>query len=181
MEKGHLSIVFKLIFVAIVLLFSTNIVAQSSTFTTNSQNAFWQNVQFGGGIGLGFGSGFTDINVAPSAIYNLNRFVSLGTSLQFGYVSSKNNFTSVIYGGSLIGLINPIPEIQLSAEIEEINVNTSYKNFGSNSTNFWNTSLYIGAGYRTGNVTVGGRYDVLYNANKSIYNNPFMPFVRVYF
>jgi hypothetical protein len=39
-----------------------------------------ENVQFGGGIGLGFGSGFTDISVAPSAIYNFNEYVALGGS-----------------------------------------------------------------------------------------------------
>jgi hypothetical protein len=35
-------------------------------------------VQFGGGVGLGFGSNYTDISLAPSAIYNFNEYVALG-------------------------------------------------------------------------------------------------------
>jgi hypothetical protein len=102
--------------------------------------------------------------------------------LQFGYISSKNNYTSALYGASLIGLINPIPQVQISVELEEINVNTDYQYYGANvSESFWNTALYLGAGYRTGNVTVGIRYDVLFDDNKSYYSDAFMPFVRVYF
>jgi hypothetical protein len=31
-----------------------------------------------GGVGLGFGSNYTDISLAPSAIYNFNEYVALG-------------------------------------------------------------------------------------------------------
>ncbi|HSN47479.1 MAG TPA: hypothetical protein VLR29_01845, partial [Flavobacterium sp.] len=97
-----------------------------------------------------------------------------------GYVSSKNNYSSTIYGASLIGLLNPVPQVQLSVELEELKVSTDY--YGANvSDSFWNTALYLGAGYRTGNITVGIRYDVLFDDNKSYYSDAFMPFVRVYF
>jgi hypothetical protein len=177
-KTHHLSILRP--FYILALLFSFHYLsAQQQSFSPNPKNNFWKNVQFGGGLGLSIGSGYTDISVSPSAIYNINSIVAVGTSLQFGYVSAKNNYSSTIYGGSLIGLINPIPEIQFSAELEEIKVNNNYKYYGSDS--FWNTSLYLGGGYRTGNVTVGVRYNVLFDKNKSYYNDPFMPFVRVYF
>ncbi|WP_317197703.1 hypothetical protein [Neotamlana sargassicola] len=35
--------------------------------------------------------------------------------------------------------------------------------------------------YRSNNVTLGVRYDMLYNNSKSIYANAWMPFIRVYF
>ena len=182
MLKNYFLIVSKSILVTIALVFSNGIFAQGQKFTSAPQNEFWKNVQFGGGIGLGFGSGFTNITLAPSAIYNINPILSAGLGLQVGYVREKNIYSSTVYGASVIGLVNPIPEIQLSVEIEEINASTEYQLQGGNlSTNYWNTGLYLGAGYRTGNVTIGGRYDVLYNANKSIYNNAFMPFVRIYF
>lgn len=182
MKKQPFLFVLKSILIVIILLFSGTLFAQRQSTNINTPDDFWKNVQFGGGLGLSFGTGYTDISISPSAIYNFNPTVALGTSLQLGYVSSKNNYNSFIYGGSLIGLINPIPEIQLSAELEEINVNTNYKYSGGNTTtNFWNTSLYLGAGYRTGNVTVGVRYNVLFDKNKSYYNDAFMPFVRVYF
>ena len=92
------------------------------------------------------------------------------------------SYHSYVYGGSLIGLVNPIPEIQLSAELEQVRVNTEYEYIGADfSENYWNTALFLGAGYRTGNVTIGGRYDVLFNDDKSLYGSAFMPFVRVYF
>jgi len=182
MKKSKPLIGSKSVFLVLIFLFSVGVVAQRQTIAMNQPNNFWRNVQFGGGVGLSIGSGYTDVSISPSAIYNINSIVAVGTAVQFGYVSSKNYYSSTIYGASLIGLINPIPEIQLSAELEEINVNTDYKSYGVNdSTNFWNTSLYLGAGYRTGNVTIGVRYNVLFNKNKSYYNDPFMPFVRVYF
>jgi hypothetical protein len=36
--------------------------AQQQRITPSSGN-FWQNVQFGGGVGLGFGSNYTDISL----------------------------------------------------------------------------------------------------------------------
>jgi hypothetical protein len=164
-------------------LFSFGIFAQRPTNGLQPPNNFWRNVQFGGGIGLSIGSGYTDVTISPSAIYNVNSIVAVGTSLKFGFISAKNDYTSTLYGGSLIGLVNPIPEIQLSAELEEINVTTEYQLYGGNKTNsLWNTALYLGAGYRTGNVTIGVHYDVLNSNNNDNYvMGGFMPFVRVYF
>ncbi|MCI9845290.1 hypothetical protein [Flavobacterium pectinovorum] len=184
MKKIHLSIVFKSFFVILTCLFSNLIIAQDQNNVIDNNSQFWEKVQFGGGLGLGIGSGYTDISVMPSAIYNVNEIVAVGLGLQFGYLSSKNLYHSYVYGGSLIGLVNPIPEIQLSAELEQVRVNTEYErtnNFPGYTDNFWNTALYLGAGYRTGSVTIGARYDVLFDEDKSRYGSAFMPFVRVYF
>jgi hypothetical protein len=90
------------------------------------------------------------------------------------------NYISYIYGGSLIGLVNPIEKIQLSAELEQLRVNQEFPDFDGKN-NFWNTALYLGAGYYTGNVTIGVRYNVLFNKNDLVYSEAFMPFVRIYF
>ncbi len=183
MNKNQISNVFKSFFVILTVLFSGYSMAQEISAVDDTTN-FWDKVQFGGGLGLGIGSGYTDISVMPSAIYNVNEIVAVGVGLQFGYLSSKNYYDSFVYGGSVVTLINPIPEIQLSAELEQVRVNTDYdaNNFRpSYSDNFWNTALYLGAGYRTGNVTIGARYDVLFNDERSLYGSAFMPFVRVYF
>ena len=106
------------------------------SFSQNSDGAS-DRVHFGGSLGLSIGSGFTDIVVAPSVIYDVNDYFSAGIGLQGSYVNWKNNFESYIYGASLIGLVNPIDEIQLSAELEQLRVNTTYEdNF---KDNFWNT------------------------------------------
>lgn len=161
------------------LLISTTFFAQNSNSLT-SKNQFWDKVQFGGGLGLGIGNGFTNIAVAPSAIYNFNQYVSAGLGLQYSYLKQKNFYDSHTYGASVIGLVNPIPEIQLSVELEQLRVNVNYQDINYKE-NFWNTGLFLGAGYRAQNVTIGARYNVLFDKDKNVYGDAFMPFVRVYF
>ena len=83
---------------------------------------------------------------------------------------------------SFITLYNPIPNIQISAEFEELNVNRKWENdLGIEDQNYWYPGLYMGVGYRSNNVSFGIRYDVLYDREKSIYADPWAPFVRFYF
>ncbi|MGC1632404.1 MAG: hypothetical protein WA749_09870 [Gelidibacter sp.] len=82
----------------------------------------------------------------------------------------------------MIGLFNPIPEIQLSAEFEELNVSRNWDDrLAIPNENYWYPALFVGAGFRSHNVAVGIRYDVLYDKAKSIYAKAWAPFVRVYF
>ncbi|UFH36418.1 hypothetical protein [Flavobacterium acetivorans] len=180
MRKNPFFSILKLISAAIILLISNNLLAQQQKSISNSGNDFWRNVQFGGGIGLSLGSGYTDISLAPSAIYNFNEYVAVGVGAQYTYIKQRNYYASHLYGGSLIALFNPIQEIQLSAELEELRVNVNLDGSSNNSQDYWNTGLFLGAGYRTGNVTIGARYNVLNDTN-DIYGSAFMPFVRVYF
>lgn len=166
--------------VLLTVFISSCLFAQQNDLEPKIQNQFWKNMQFGGGIGLGFGSGYTDISLAPSAIYNFNEYVALGVGAQYKYLKQKDYYASHLYGGSVIGLFNPIPEIQLSAELEQLRVNVNLDGSNSNSQDYWNTGLFIGAGYRSGNATIGGRYNVLTD-KKNIYGSAFMPFIRVYF
>lgn len=178
MKKRVLKIVLKSIWVIITLLFVNGLFAQGPTNTPKQPSPFWNNVQFGGGIGLGFSSGYTDIVLAPSALYNFNPIVALGAGVNLNYISSNNYFSSFVYGISTIVLVNPIPVIQLSVGLNQSRVNYQEK-FSNYSDNYWDTSLILGAGYRTGNVTIGIGYNVLQNDR---YNTePFVPFVRAYF
>lgn len=143
---------------------------------------FWNHVRFGGGLGLNFGDGFFSATIAPSGIYEFDENFSLGIGLNATFNSLKNTYKSTILGGSLIGLFNPIQDIQISAEFEQLNVNRRYNvNLNTTDENYWIPALYLGAGYRNGNVTFGIRYDVLYDTEKSIYADPWAPFVRFYF
>lgn len=188
MKKQYLLNVTMKLIPMFLLAFSVHSIGQTQTTTpaitapTTSKSDFWQHVQFGGGLGLNVGGGFTNIAVAPSAIYNINKYFSAGAGLQASYVSVKNSYNSFNYGASAIGLINPIDEIQLSVELEELKINTSFESaLGIPSKHFWNTGLFLGAGYRAQNVTIGARYNVLFNKSDSVYSDAFMPFVRVYF
>ncbi|WP_299394875.1 alpha-ketoglutarate decarboxylase [uncultured Gelidibacter sp.] len=160
--------------------FSFTSVAQLNT--TPPKSDFWSHVRFGGGIGLSFGDGFFSGTLAPSAIYEFNDQVALGVGLNGTYNKKKDFYKSTVFGGSLIGLYNPIQAIQLSAEFEELNVSRNWDDrLGIPNDNYWYPALFLGAGYRTRNVAVGIRYDVLYDKDKSIYADPWAPFVRVYF
>lgn len=147
-----------------------------------STTDFWKNVRYGGGIGLSFGNGFFSGTLAPSAIYELNNYVGLGVGLNGTINNQKDVYKSTILGGSLIGLFNPILALQLSAEFEQLHVSRKYDAYlNLPDDKYWSPALFLGAGYRNGNVTFGIRYDVLYDAEKSIYADPWAPFVRFYF
>ncbi|AXG73504.1 hypothetical protein DVK85_04355 [Flavobacterium arcticum] len=158
---------------------------------SQNDNSFWGNVSFGGTAGVAFGNNYTDVTLAPGALYNINEYVGVGLGLQGTYVRYKDFYESYIYGASIIGVFNPIPEIQLSAEVEQLRVNISYDenyistpNYTSDAEkkrDFWNTALFLGAGYRQGNATIGVRYNVLFRERDMVYSDAFMPFIRVYF
>lgn len=146
-----------------------------------NRSTFWSRVRYGGGLGLGFGNDSFNAQLAPSAIYQANPYFATGLGLNFNYARSGDaKFTA--YGGSVLTLFNPIPQIQLSAEFEEMRV---HRDFGSSlpaiEDDYWLPALFAGLGYGNGNVTVGIRYDLLYNEEKSIYANAWIPFVRFYF
>ena len=147
-----------------------------------NKSEFWNRVRFGGGIGLSFGNGFFSGTLAPAAIYEVSPQVALGVGLNATYNSIKNESTSTILGGSVLGLFNPIPQIQLSAEFEQLNVSRRFDDqLGLANDNYWYPALFLGAGFRNNNVTFGIRYDVLYDERNSIYANAWMPCVRVFF
>lgn len=148
----------------------------------NSSNDFWNKVRYGGGLGLGFGNNSFNIALAPSAIYQANDYFAAGMGLSFNYYKFGDaKFTA--YGGSLLSLFNPVRPIQLSAEFEQLRVNRSIESFDGSriEDNYWSPALFFGLGYSNQNVTFGIRYDVLHDAQKSIYADPWMPFIRVYF
>ena len=182
MKKYSFSPLLKSILIVITMFLSENVIAQYQQMP-QSRSPFWEKVQIGGGLGLSFGSGYTDISIAPSAIYNVNPYLAVGLGLQGSYVSSKGYYDSAIYGASILTFINPIPQIQLSINLNESRVNNNYETVGGGnySEDFWNTALFLGAGYRTGNVTVGLTYNVLFDEDDNVYGDAVMPFVRAYF
>jgi len=146
-----------------------------------AKSAFWNKVRFGGGLGLGFTNGGFNASVSPSAIYQFNDKFASGASLSFNY-AKFNDDKFLAYGGSVLSLYNPLPFLQLSAELEQLRVNrTLALDEGNFEDNYWAPALFIGAGYTDRNFTVGLRYDLLFDNGRSIYANALLPFVRVYF
>jgi len=141
-----------------------------------NQPNFWDNVQFGGGLGISFGSNQTTIAIAPSTIYNFNKYFSAGLGASYLY-AKNHDVKSNVFGASVITLFNPFEQFQLSAEFEQLFVNQKSNIYTSN---FDYPALYIGAAYRIGSFSAGLQYDVLYN-DKSIFASAFSPIFRFYF
>jgi len=158
----------------------------ASSFSQNStdnKSDFWENVRYGGGIGLNLGNGFFSGALAPNAIYTFNTYVSAGVGLNFQYSSQRDVFKSTVLGASAIGLFSPYQNLQVSTEFEQLHVSRNFdEQFVNNADDeYWYPALFLGLGYRSGNVTFGVRYDVLYDEGTSIQNQAWMPFVRFWF
>lgn len=108
----------KTFFYVLIFLNSTLLFSQQDSIP-KTKSVFWQKVQFGGGLGLAVGNGYTDVSISPTAYYNVNKFYAIGVGLTGSYVAQKSNpsnfnslgYKSTIFGGSIIGLVNPIEEI----------------------------------------------------------------------
>ena len=167
-----------------IIIFSAFIFAGSLTcFSQNTaqKSTFWSKVRYGGGIGFNFSNGGFNGTISPSAIYQFNDYVAAGIGANVNFYKF-NNQKFWAYGPSAVVLANPIPQIQISGEFEQLRVNSSFQTTtGTLEDDFWSPALFIGAGYRTQFATVGIRYNVLYDSTDSIYLNAWTPFVRVYF
>ena len=165
----------------LILFVFINCALASFSQNQDTPSDFWNHVRFGGGIGLSFGNGFFSGTLAPSGIYQFNSKFSAGVGLNATYNEQDNFYKSTVFGASVIGLFSPIRELQLSAEFEQLNVSRKFDDPIFIDENFWYPALFMGLGYGSGNVTFGFRYDVLYDRQKSIYADPWVPFVRVFF
>ncbi len=148
----------------------------------NQEKQFWDHVRFGGGIGLSIGDGFFGATLAPSAIYQLNDQFAFGLGLNGTYNKQKDVYTSSIIGANVIALFNVLPQVQVSGEFEELNVVRKFeRELGIENDNYWYPALFLGLGYTNGNFTFGLKYDVLYDQQKSVYSDAYIPFVRIFF
>lgn len=182
MKKPFITRFLNSMVILFIAFYSLNIQAQDQAQYQNQKSVFWSHVSFGGGIGLSFGDGFFSGTLAPSGIYNFNEKFAAGVGLNMSYSTEKHFYESYILGTSILGLFNVIPQLQLSAEFEQLYVNREFddRTFYLDES-YWYPGLYLGAGFNTGPVTMGIRFDVLYDSEKSIYGNAYNPFVRFYF
>jgi len=170
--------------IALLILFGLQKARSQSIENTKSDHnsLFWNQVRFGGSLGLSFGNDYFSGEIAPSAIYDFNKTFSSGIGLTAAY-SKVDNYKASSLGGSLIGLIRPIPQLQISTEFQELYINRKFEYIDSNNVQSkdWVPALFLGLGYTTGPVTAGIKYDVLHNDEKSLYQSALLPFVSIYF
>ena len=146
------------------------------SFTQQKSN-FWENVRYGGGFTVAFGNQ-TTIGISPSAIYQFDNGFALGAGVNYLY-SEINDFSTSVYGTSLISLYQTKFGIQLSGEFDYNFARQKQQDATSFSSNF--PALHLGVAYNQGRFAVGIRYDILYDENKSVFASPISPVLRFYF
>jgi hypothetical protein len=75
-------------FYTLIFLNSADLFSQQDSIP-KTKSIFWQKVQFGGGLGLAFGNGFSNFSLAPSGYYHVNKTVSLGVGISGSYVAQE--------------------------------------------------------------------------------------------
>jgi hypothetical protein len=168
-----------LILLLLIFLVNINLFSQNSEL---DQHRFIDDVRFGGGINIGVGNNYSTFSISPSAIYDFSDKFSAGLSATYVYVKNKSTVsrTTNIYGGSVLALYKPIRNMQFSTEFEQLKINQNIAFL--NDADLWQSALYIGAEYVTGNISMGLRYDVLFDKTTNIiYSSALSPIFRVYF
>lgn len=88
------------------------------TLTQTGESDFFDHLRFGGSLGASFTNDGFGIFLAPKAVYDFTQFTSAGIGLGGSY-TKVDQFSASSFSGSLIGLLRPVQNIQLSAEFEE--------------------------------------------------------------
>ena len=139
-------------------------------------------LKFGVGFGLSFVGG-TNISLAPNLTYKLSEKISFGVGIQGSYSAIKDLQNTTTFGGNVSTLYSPIRKITALLEFAELNVTTKTETpDGEIEDNYWDAALFVGAGFNvTDKISVGAKYNVLYDKDKSVYTSPIIPFVNISF
>ncbi len=153
---------------------------EAASAQKRKNDTFQRTWSFGGNIGFSFWNGGTDILLAPKAYYNVSPKFITGFGVTYIYSDYDDRFFGYhqnSIGGSIMAAVRPVPMLQLSAEYEALHTNRG----GYRADQYWNNAIYLGAAFVAGNVSFGFRYDVLYDANRSVYGSAWNPVIGFYF
>ncbi|NND63661.1 MAG: hypothetical protein HKN48_10785 [Flavobacteriaceae bacterium] len=178
-QKG----LFPLLLVIALLFSCENIYSQTTEIKVIDSTAQKPNkFKFGLGFGLSFVGG-TNVSLAPNVIYNASEKFSFGMGVQGSYTAIKDVQNTTTIGGNVIALYTPVKILTTLVEFTELNVSTKVDTpEGSEKDNFWDSALFLGAGININEkISVGAKYNVLYNEDESVYTSPVIPFVNISF
>ncbi len=166
----------------IFFLLWISIIAIGSSENIYSQHTS-KKIGFYGGFGLSLGTDYTYLSLQPGLLYHFHKKLKLGAGVQYTYLKSNKSYYGVNYNYNIFGfnsmiLYDPIEGLETSLEYENLYVK---KDFNNVKTNFWSPSLFAGLGYHFGAVVAGFKYNFLYDPETSIYQDAFIPFIRIYF
>ncbi len=178
-----INLLLKLFFALTVFLGSGQLLAQTEdTIATDSTSITEKKWRFGCGFGLNFVGG-TNISISPNLTYSVSEKVSFGIGAQYSYVSLKDLRNTSTIGGNLGTLYRPSKKIVTLLELAQLYVTTKNETpEGEVKDTFWDTALFVGAGFFiTNKIVVGAKYNLLYDEDESVYTSPVIPFVNITF
>lgn len=130
-------------------------------------------LRVGGGIGLGFSSGFISVGVSPQVSYIIKRIVEPGVALRYEYSKDRLPIPEVTwhtFGGSIFVRVFPIPQFFVIVEGELLNTGFKQGGFTSDRRNYGN--LLLGGGLIMG---VGKGAFVATSLKIAVFRNAFYP------
>ncbi len=137
-------------------------------------------LKFGCGFGLNFVGG-TNISLSPNLTYKVSDKIAIGGGIQGSYTALKKIQNTSTFGANVLGQFFPTKKILTSLEFAELRVLTKNK-IDNTSRNYWDSALFVGAGYNiTNKISLGAKYNLLYKEGESIYSSPVIPFVNITF
>ncbi|NNC48990.1 MAG: hypothetical protein HKO01_00460 [Flaviramulus sp.] len=167
------------------LALTTNVYSQNTiTVAADSIIKEEKRLKIGCGFGLNF-VGATNISLSPNLSYKVSDKISFGAGIQGSYSAIKNLQNTTTFGGNLITTYNPIQKISMLLEFVELNVSTKTEETVTapeTKNSYWDTALFVGAGLNiTRKISVGAKYNMLFDENESVYTSAVIPFVNITF
>ena len=162
---------------------SSQVFAQTTNISViDSAETVEPRLKFGCGFGLNFLGG-TNITLSPNLMYSVSEKFSLGAGIQGSYTSIKDVQKTTTFGVNVIWEYNLSRKITSLLEFAELKVNTKRETpTGEVENDFWESALFVGAGYNISNkISIGAKYNVLYDSDESVYSSPIIPFVNITF
>lgn len=162
-----------------IVFLSSTLSAQTVTDSIKPKE---KKLKFGCGFGLNFVGG-TSLSLAPNLTYKVSEKISFGAGVQGSYNKIKNLQNTTTFGANLLGFYTPIANLQTQLEFAQLHVNTTTEsNLIEVKNSYWDSALFVGAGYTiVKKITVGAKYNFLYDEDKSVYSSPIIPFVNIVF
>ena len=137
-------------------------------------------LKFGCGFGLNFVGG-TNVSISPNLTYNVSNKVALGLGVQWNYLALKDIQKTTTYGVNTVFQYRPSQKIMTLLEFVQLRVSTKSE-INDRKRNYWDSALFVGAGYYiTKKISIGAKYNFLYNEDESVYSSPVIPFVNISF
>ena len=168
--------------------FAQEFITEDEATGNTSKVSFWDNVYFGGDLGMSFGS-YTYVNIAPEAGYIFTDRFSAGVGIIYQYYnlnSTVNPYKTSVYGGKVFARFFVWESLFLYGVTEIVSLESRYFDYTGqfeSQNRFLMASPLLGVGYfqrfsDKGGVALMLLFNINQSRNSPYYNYP-MPIIRV--